>query len=127
MGYESKIYIVQESPYHATNELPYGDVIAMFDLRKVGYNICYGKTFPSLFDEERTCIFYADDGNTELTEDCYGDEITKADNHEVIRWLKADIKGRGVENAWHRENILLDTLLSLEKNNVEYSLYHFGY
>ena len=125
MGYESKVYIVQEYPkYYEDEKLPYGSVIAMFDLCKMGYSEYHGRAFRELFNHERTCEFYADDFDTVITEDYYGDEVTKAeDNKAVVKWMKAYIK----DNDWYRAKVVLDTLLSLEKNNVEYSLYHFGY
>lgn len=122
MGYESKVYIVQESKHQRADRLPWGDVIAMFDLCKMNYWDYYGRSFPLLFDQERTCEFYADDGNTIITKDNYGDSITKANNATVIKWMKRFVK----ENDWYRANALLATLLALEKNNVEYSLYHYG-
>ena len=124
MGYESRIYIVMEYPKYAYDEMPYGSVIAMFDLRKMGYWQLHGRYFPHLFDTPRTCEFYADDGNTIISEDCYGDVVYKAgDNRAVINWLKAYVK----DNDWCRAKVFLDTLLSLEKNHVDYSIYHYGY
>ena len=123
MGYESRVYVIEESPYRGVGELPWGDVIAMFDLCKMNYDLYYGKSFPSLFNKERTCEFYADDGNTLITEDYYGEEVKKADSEEVIKWLKAYFKNG---NEWYRAKAFYATLLSLEKEDVAYSLYHFG-
>ena len=124
MGYESKVYVVQEYAPFAAGRLGYGDKIAMVDLCKMGYDTYNGKRFPDLFSEERTCDIYMDDGETIIEEDCYGQPIQKApDNLAVIRWLEASRKG----GTWYRAEVLLSILKRLEKDNVEYSLYHYGY
>ena len=124
MGYESKIYVVQEyEPIFGTERLGYGDIIAVFDLCKMGYELYNGKSFRDLFNQKRTCEFYADDGNTIIEEDCYGDEIEKADNAEVIAWLKEMTKG----TDWYRAKLFYKFLLEIEKSGAAYSLYHYGY
>lgn len=125
MGYESKVYIVQESTsgYVDHDGLVWGDVVAMFDLCRMGWESYYGKTFSQLFDQERTCYFYSDDGNTQIVDDKYGDPIQKADKKEVIKWLRKFCK----ENEWYRAKLLLSCLETLEKSGEAYSVYHFGY
>lgn len=123
MGYESKIYVVQEWEPLADGKLGYGDVIAVFDLCKMGYDIYNGKSFRQLFNQARTCDFYADDGNTIIKEDCYGDEIEKADNAEVIAWMKEMTRG----TDWYRAKLFYKFLLEIEKSGAAYSLYHYGY
>ena len=123
MGYESKIYVVEEYEPVFDGRLGYGDIIATFDLCKMGYDIYNGKSFRQLFNQDRTCDFYADDGNTIIKEDCYGDEIQKADPEEVIAWLKQMTK----DNSWYRAKVFYKFLLELEKTGVGYSLYHYGY
>lgn len=123
MGYESKIYVVQEYDPLFEGRLGYGDIIATFDLCKMGYEIYNGKSFQQLFNQDRTCDFYADDGNTIIKEDCYGDEIQKADPKEVIAWLKQMTE----ENSWYRAKLFYKFLLELEKTGADYSLYHYGY
>ena len=123
MGYESKIYVVQEYEPFKEGIKPYGEVIAMFDLCKMGWDIYYRKSFRDLFNQERTCDFYSDDGNTVIEEDCYGDEIQKADPKEVIKWLRAFIK----DSDYWRANLFYKFLLEMEKSGNGYSLYHYGY
>lgn len=130
MGYESKVYVVKEydSEYCTVhNRLPYGDIIAIFNLCKMSYDLICGKSFKDLFTEERTCDFYADDGDTVIEEDCYGSAIKKAkDNSDVLDWLKKHCE-RHKNDPWYREKAFRDFLKSLEKQQVTYSLYHFGY
>ena len=126
MGYESRVYVVQEYKSIKPDGLGYGDVIAMFDLCKMGWSEFNGKTFPQLFNQERTCEFYDDDGNTIITTDNYGDEIRKANPKEVISWLKkynADNEWGG----WYRAEVFYKFLMAMEKTKQAYSLYHFGY
>lgn len=122
MGYESRVYIVQEWDGTPT-DLAYGSEIATFDLGKIAYEPINGKTFRQLFDQPRTCDFYADDFNTVIKEDRYGDPIEKAENKEVIKWLREFCK----KDNWYRPKILLSCLEALEKSGVGYSIYHYGY
>lgn len=75
MGYESKIYVVQEYESYVDGRLGYGDV------------------------------------------------IEKADNAEVIAWMKEMTKG----TDWYRAKLFYKFLLEIEKSGAAYSLYHFGY
>ena len=124
MGYESKIYVVQEhGPYGNSGCLAYGQKIAVFDLCKMGYAVYNGKSFRQLFNQERTCEFYSDDGNTIIKEDCYGDEIQKANPKEVISWLRKMLK----DDYYWRAEIFYKFLLAIEKTGNSYSIYHYGY
>ena len=123
MGYESKVYIVQEYEPLIISELAYGSKLAMFDLCKMGYESYNRKTFSELFNQERTCQFYADDFETSIEYDMYGDPVQKADNKELIKWLRKFCK----ENPYWRAKALLSCLESLEKSGEAYSVYHFGY
>jgi hypothetical protein len=113
--------------YAQYGRLAYGNKIAVFNLCKMSYDRIDGKCFSDLFTEERTCDIYADDGDTVIEEDCYGDSIKKPkDNSLVLKWLEKHRK-MSKDDLWYREIVFRDFLKSLEKNNVEYSLYHYGY
>lgn len=120
MGYESKIYVVK--PYSHS----YGSVVAMFDLCKMGYEIRRGTTFRGLFriDKDDEYSFFADDGNTEINKDYYGDIVQRAEsNMEVLFWLLEYCK---TDKYW-RANVFKDFLISIENTGEEYELYHFGH
>ena len=125
MGYESRIYVVEPLSDK------YGNVIAMFDLCKMGYDLIRGKSFPDLFKIEQyeNFSFYSDDGNTPIKKDPYGDTVKKAaSNIEVIEWLNTYIRIEGgAENAWWRAVVFRDFLKSLERHEMCYELYHYGY
>ena len=71
MGYESKFYIVNKTTLKSLDGKKYwAEVLAMFDLCKV----------PVVYDQickyPKTNVYiYADDGNTEINEDAYGDDM----------------------------------------------------
>jgi len=92
MGYETKMYLAESSPGLMQGEKRYAKIIGMIDLCKVG-----GGEFMSLRQKcldnqkgEATQYFYADDGDTQITKDCYGDPIVELDPEEVLRAIKID-------------------------------------
>lgn len=122
MGYESKIYVVNKhKPVYGTRD--WDEVIAKFDLCKMGYSTVDGVYFRDLFTEPVGCL-YADDGNTELTEDCYGDPIEGAPIRKVIYWLYKWLK----ENDYNRAKVFYKLLKSMAKE-IDGNLwcYHYGY
>lgn len=85
MGYESKLYVVDKHHHMKWRDKFWGEVIATFDLCKV-YNLDFGK-FPAT-----DCYIYADDGNTEIREDCYGDPLREIPIKDAIKMLEEVIK-----------------------------------
>ena len=82
MGYESKLYVVEKTSVRYDGWC-YGQVVAMFDLCK-----CYEVSSVMREYEPTDTYFYADDGNTRITRDCYDDrlpEIPIDDAIEIIR------------------------------------------
>lgn len=86
MGYESKLYIVEKSNVKDNvngKELYWGKVIATFDLCKtyaVSDKMCKAK--------DTDCFIYADDGNTEIETDCYGDTLKEMTIEEAVQILE---------------------------------------
>ena len=118
MGYESKIYVTRKSEYSDWNE-----VIATFDLCKMGYDLIDGKPFRQLFNEPLGCL-YGDDGNTKLCEDCYGDAIEGAPIENVADWIGKWLK---VNDYW-RARVFHKLLNELIKDcDGELWCYHYGY
>ena len=81
MGYESKLYIVNKRNKYDGDEKRYAQVIATYDMCKY-----YG--FGDTFKRKTDCFIYADDGNTKILEDCYGDELGEASIEDVIEFVK---------------------------------------
>lgn len=87
MGYESRLYVVRKTGYFGYNtNLRYAQKIAVFNLCKV----------PTVSEKMRKykstdAFVYADDGNTEITEDCYGEplrEIPLADAIKILEYAE---------------------------------------
>lgn len=76
MAYESKIYIVSVSK--STN---YGQVIAMFDLCKMPYNVGWKEIFNCPVDYE----VYIDSGDYPTVDDRYGENLKDASLTAVIK------------------------------------------
>ena len=82
MGYESRLYVVEKTDLsgYAYPEHKYAQVVAMFDLCKVGlHNSMFRPT---------DCYIYASDGNTEIIADDYGDPLKELPIPEVIKLLE---------------------------------------
>ena len=111
MGYESKIYIVRKAGViKDKNGCIYSQVIAMFNMCK------FPALSKALKDKPETCYyFYADDGNTEVLEDCYGKPLTEATVKYVIDLLEKEIE-KG-EDYW-RIYPLLAALKQIEKYDM---------
>lgn len=85
MGYESRLYIVNKSTsYDKINgkEMVYGEIVAIFNLCKV----------PEVSDKMTkypvtNTYIYADDGNTEIIEDKYGQPLTEIPIIDAIKIL----------------------------------------
>lgn len=118
MGYESKIYIVKKSEYFAYNE-----VIATFDLCKMGYERYGGKTFRDLFTLPLDGDMYGDDGETLITEDCYGDPVEGAELSDVLKWLR---KFNRDDDYW-RAKVFQKLLEQFAKHDDTLYCYHYGY
>ena len=86
MGYESKLYIVEKSNVKGNvngKELYWAKVIAMFDLCNP-----YAASDKMRKAKDTDCFIYADDGNTEIETDCYGDTLKEMTIKEAIQILE---------------------------------------
>ena len=120
MGYESKIYIVNKTDSIFGDEpKKYASVIATFDLCKMGYG-----GFTQLFNKETDCYFYADDGNTKILEDCYGDSLKECDIKELKEWFKNKIK----EDDYRRLKPFYALVKSFNKKQwKDLAIIHYGH
>ena len=118
MGYESKLYIVQESNFliPSDNGKVWAEVIGMIDMCK-----CYKLT--EVFTTKANGYIYADDGNTQIEEDRYGEPLAVAEIDDVIKCLKAVVK----EDGYWRAKVAIDFLKSIKKENPNCKVYHFCY
>lgn len=122
MGYESKIYICEKSSIKDNDGMTYVQVIAMFNMCKMGSLI-------NVFEKKTDCYFYADDGNTKVLEDMYGDTLREAEIEDFIYVLEEAVDSG--EN-YRRIFPLLSTLKTIyeQKKDGRWEnivLLHYGY
>jgi hypothetical protein len=118
MGYESRLYVVEECDFKfpSDNGKVWAEVIGMIDLCK-----CYPIT--EVFNEVANGYIYADDGNTRIEEDKYGSPLGVASLNSVITRLKIIARD---ENYW-RAKVALAFLEEVQKINPNCKVYHYGY
>ena len=122
MGYESKVYIVDKRDIADEDGMKYANVIAMFDMGKY-------PVLSNVFKEQTDCYIFADDGNTKIKEDKYGDPLTEASIDDVISALEEDVY---LEEPYRRTLPLLVTLEAL-KSQMETNMWrnvavlHYGH
>lgn len=106
MGYESKVYVVNvlEHRHPLVNRVTkqpcldengkqimaegYGQIVAMIDMCKMGYD----SGWKELFTKEIDYKIFAENGDEDTDEDCYGEHIKSGDITAIISWLENQIK-----------------------------------
>lgn len=119
MGYESKIYVVSKSGISFGEEKEYAEVIAVFYASKY-------IELAAVFKKVTDCYIYADDGDTMILEDRYGDELKEAPLSDVISFLEGELE-RG--ETYRRIKPLLALLKSFDTSVWGKNLVclHYGY
>ena len=123
MGYESKIYVVEKfDGMKDNNGKCYASVVATFDMCK-----CPALANLFRYKPEASCYFYADDRNTKVVEDCYGEPLTEATVKEVIEVLT-----KAIEDGYDYWRVypLLSALMYIDEIHNGYSgitIVHYGY
>lgn len=123
MGYESRIYIVRKTSIK-DDELgkTWAEKIAVFNMCK----------YPRLADLMRSkpatdCYIYADDGDTPIIEDEYGDPLYEASVSDVVSVLEKDVEDG---EDYRRTFPLLATLKAVEEHKEQWgeiTVLHYGY
>ena len=129
MGYESRVYIVDEwndiDIRYVDEETgkPLGEIIAKFDLG------CVEDGFLNIFTDEAKCYLYESNGESEIeiVKDCYGEPLTSASILAVYNNIKY--------GEYWRTTVLKDFLNSLIYNQgsisrdftESFKVYHYGY
>jgi bisphosphoglycerate-independent phosphoglycerate mutase (AlkP superfamily) len=122
MGYESKLFIVEKHEKLESDPKKYASVIAMFDMCKIG-------NLTDVFKQNTDCYFFADDGNTRVLKDKYGDVLKEASVEDVIQVLENAVTSG---ETYRRIAPLLSTLKTIfeqQKNNAwkDIAILHYGY
>ena len=124
MGYESKIYIVEKTNSGEENGMKYARVLAMFDVSKFYELADWFSNKPATKH-----YIYADDGDTQIVEDRYGDTLKEASVKGVIDRIERII---GIENEEDYRRIfpLLAALKAFESYGNQWddiAVLHYGY
>ena len=124
MGYESKIYIIEKTNYSWAEEngMKYARVLAMFDVSKFYELSDWFRNKPATKH-----YIYADDGDTQIIEDRYGDTLKKASVKEVIERIEKIVENG---NDYRRIFPLLATLEVFEEQSNHWgniAVLHYGY
>lgn len=124
MGYESRLFIVEKKAGFDEKKAFWGEVIAMFDLRRC----------PSISDVLRdrpatNCYIYESDGNTVVYEDKYGKPLTESTLDVVIDLIeKKELSQEG--RPYRRIEPLYAMLKSFKENEDQWGtlrVLHYGY
>ena len=126
MRYESKIYNIEKTNYSWAEEngMKYARVLAMFDVSKFYELSDWFRNKPATKH-----YIYADDGDTQIIEDRYGDTLKEASVKEVIDRLEKIVE---VENGVDYGRIfpLLAALKAFESHSNQWgniAVLHYGY
>lgn len=122
MGYESRLYVAEKTDIRNKGRR-YARLLCRFDLGK-----CYPLSDILRDKPETNCYVYADDGNTQIIEDCYGRALTETDLKTVINILEKIV----VDNTYKYTYPLLETLRVFEKQKQQglwqdIVVLHYGY
>lgn len=120
MGYESKLYFCFKYP----NGFVDPDIKKQFVEKIVEVNMCKIGGVPSCFVKSRTiddktgrdiiqyketdCFVYADDGDTRILEDCYGDPLYECTIPELYQWLEEQMAEDS--EGYRRYDLLLNVI-----------------
>ena len=124
MSYESKLYIVDKGWLMDDDGMVFADVVATYDMCK-----CYFLSDVLIKEQKTNCYFFADDGNTKILEDKYGDALTETSIDHVISILEEAVDA-GEE--YRRIFPLLAMLRSFREQEKQHmwrhlAVLHYGY
>jgi len=127
MGYESRVYIVNEwddNIRFVDKEIgkPLGEIIAKFDL------CCVENGFLDVFKDEAKCYVYESNGENELiiTEDNYGKPLTSASIIDVYNNIEYGKYWRTTTLKDFLHSLIVNRdIMSRDFNSLK--VYHYGY
>lgn len=122
MGYESKLYVVEKGNKFPNEEMRYCQIIAMLNLCKFYPISSIRSNYPTT-----DCYFYADDENTKVLEDRYGDPLIEMPIEDVIDILEDELENG---DDYRRIYPALAVLKALEYQKHQWRelvVLHYGY
>lgn len=127
MGYESRVYIVNEwdDKFNFVDKeigKPLGEIIAKFDL------CCVENGFLDVFKDEAKCYLYESNGENELriVEDNYGDPLTSATIMDVYNAIEYGKYWRTTTLKDFLHSIIVNRDI-LSRDFESLKVYHYGY
>lgn len=120
MGYESRVYIVNRVSF--VDNSVWGEELGSLRLGKMGDD-----GWRNLFNKPKDFTLYALDGNTDITEDVYGNPLKYAELSDVLNWLEEHMEKR----HYRRDKMLYDLLKGLKDGSSwereHIVVVHYGY
>lgn len=122
MGYESRLYVVEKSkPSYIENDcMVWGEVVAVFDLCK-----CYLVSDELRKYPNTNAYIYADDGNTKILEDKYGEKLKEIPVKDTIKIIKKAMKKENYNRRYKPCLKLLESFNLDEWDDLV--VLHYGY
>lgn len=119
MGYESKIVIVRKGHLTRDDGMRYASKLAEFTLGKV-----YGISDKIRTMPKTDCYYYADDGDTQITADRYGEALAEITVTDLIKIIQDDM----LDSDYYLYPILLATLKEFKRfGDSRIVCLHYGY
>ena len=125
MGYESRIYVVEKSRCSWTDEngRRYARKLAEINMSK-----CHELSGILRHKPATDCYIYADDGNTQIIKDCYGEALKETPLNEALEIVE-DVIARSPWDYWMYD-VLRATLQSIYDfvgDDDSFVVLHYGY
>ena len=120
MGYESKIFIVYDTPLMKEENKNFAFVVAMFNLSKMNYD----GPFHKLLEKSKRSNCYIYIGDKKIEEDKYGEDLIEIDLDKLIDVLSKEDK------EYRRIEPLLMLLKQFKKDIEKWpdlKILHYGY
>lgn len=122
MGYESRLYIVNKTPIKDPSiNMVFGEIIAMFNLSKVNSVASEFSHYP-----DTNTYIYADDENTQILEDAYGEKLKEIPIDDAIKIIEKAAE----EDCWNyrRWKPVFGLLKGFKKEEwSDLVVLHYGY
>ena len=122
MGYESKLYVVDKMEYAIPEFKPWGQVICMIDICKYPVVSDFMREHP-----DTDCYIYADDGNTEIIEDRYGEPLKECDVEELFEFVNTLVENGETYRRVFPLHAMLKSFVEHKNEWQNLKVLHFGH
>ncbi len=127
MGYEVKLYLGELSGSRDADGSSYLSTVASIDLSKPYGNLA---AFTETNKEGDRAYLYGSDGNTRMTEDCYGKQLIAVPAPKVLKIMKDEAKKNRTDydgNGYRRYNLAIPLLEQFIKEFERPSVILYGH